>query len=361
VKAFGSLFIADLKQFFRERTALFFTFAFPILFMVIFGFVFSGDDDVNYDIGLVDQDNSSASGQIAEALRQVPIFTVITEGSLEDDLNNLRRGDLDAVVLIPQGLQTNISAGQVTGLTVYYDPSDTTSAPIILSVLNEIVNVINRQLTNSPVLVELDQQSVQVRNLRNIDYLVPGILAMSILFLGLFGSLTLVDWRERKILKRFGATPITHSTMIYSQVSYRLVLALLQALIIVLVARFAFGVTVLGNWFVLFGLILLGTLTFISLGYFIVSRVKTMEGAMPIIQLVQFPMLFLSGIFFPVDFMPDFMRPIIAIMPLTYLGDAMRQVMVEATPVYPLWVDVAVLGGWMIVSMFLAIWLFRWE
>ena len=82
---------------------------------------------------------------------------------------------------------------------------------------------------------------------------------------------------------------------------------------------------------------------------------------MPIIQIIQFPMLFLSGIFFPIEFMPDFMRPIIAIIPLTYLGDAFRQVMVDATPLYPLSLDIAVLGAWLVVCMILAIKLFRWE
>lgn len=361
MKAFGKLFIADLKQFFREKTALFFTFAFPLLFMIIFGFVFSGEQDVNYDIGVADQDSSFASRQIVEAVRQIPVFTVTGAGTLDGELARLRQGEIRAVVLIPEGTQSSIAAGVVTGITVYYDPSQTTSTPIILSVLNEAVNTMNRVLTGAPVLIEMDQQSVQTRALRNIDYLVPGILAMSILFLGLFGSLTLVDWRERKILKRFGATPITHATMMFSQVSYRLVLAVIQALIIVLVAYFVFQVTVIGNWFLLLGVILLGTLTFISIGYLVVSRVKTMEGAMPIIQLVQFPMLFLSGIFFPVDFMPGFMRPIVTAMPLTYLGDALRQVMVDAAPVYPFMVNIAVLSGWLIVCLALAIRFFRWE
>ena len=86
-----------------------------------------------------------------------------------------------------------------------------------------------------------------------------------------------------------------------------------------------------------------------------------MEGALPIIQIIQFPMLFLSGIFFPVEIMPDFMRPIIAIIPLTYLGDALRQVMVEATPLYPLILDIGVLSAWLVICMILAIKLFRWE
>ena len=113
--------------------------------------------------------------------------------------------------------------------------------------------------------------------------------------------------------------------------------------------------------FIKIGLVLLGALTFISIGYLAVSRARTTEGAMPIIQLIQFPMLFLSGIFFPIDFMPDFIRPVIQAMPLTYLGDAFRQVMVQATPLHPLWLDATVLAGWLVVSMALSIRFFRWE
>jgi len=149
--------------------------------------------------------------------------------------------------------------------------------------------------------------------------------------------------------------------VVSSQVVYRLILALAQTLIIIAIAYFVFNVQMVGNWLLLLGLVLLGALTFISIGYFAVSRARTVEGAMPIIQIIQFPMLFLSGIFFPVEIMPDFMRPIIAIIPLTYLGDAFRQIMVDATPVYPLMLDIGVLAAWFIVCMILAIKLFRWE
>jgi ABC-2 type transport system permease protein len=360
MKVFWTLLVADLRQFFREKTALFFTFGFPLLFMLIFGLVFSGSQDVSYNISLVDQDASTVSGQISGALKQINVFKV-TEGSYDDELARLKKGDIRALLVIPAGTQAAVTAGKPADITVHYDPTQTTSSQIILSVLSQATEAINQQLTRAPVLLQLRQESVQAHNLRNIDYLVPGILAMAILFLGLFGSLTLVDWRERKILKRFAATPISTATMIYSQVGYRLILALLQALLIIAVAYFVFKVSVLGNWLLLFGLVVLGTLTFISIGYFVVSRAKTTEGAMPIIQLVQFPMLFLSGIFFPIDVMPAFMRPVVQMMPLTYLGDAFRQVMVGGTPLYPLAVDVAVLGGWLVLCIVLAIKLFRWE
>lgn len=360
MRAFGKLLIADLKQFFRDRTALFFTFAFPILFIFIFGWVFSGAGDVSYDIGLINNDDSHIGEGISQVLHEIPIFE-LSEGELESQLEELEKGDLKAVIVIPADIESSINSGQPAEIQVYYDPTQTTSAQIIIPVLRQAVDEINRQLTQQPLLLRLSEESIQAHDLRDIDYLVPGILAMSVLFLGLFGSLTLVERREKKILKRFGATPLRRSTMVFSQVIYRLILAVIQTLIIIAIAYFVFNVQMVGNWFILLGLVLLGTLTFISIGYFAVSRARTTEGAMPIIQIIQFPMLFLSGIFFPVEFMPDFIRPILAIIPLTYLGDAFRQVMVEATPLYPLSMDIAILVGWLVVCMLLAIRLFRWE
>jgi len=360
MKAFNRLLVANFRQFVRDRTALFFTFAFPVLFMLIFGFVFSGGDDISYDIGLVNEDNSATGEGISMALQGIPIFE-ISPGELDSKLGELRGGEIDAVVIIPADVEASIDKGEMVYVTVYYDPSQTTSAQIILPVLRQVIDAVNIQMTGQPVLLELAEESIQAHELGYIDYLVPGILAMSVLFLGLFGSLTLVEWREKKVLKRFGATPLHRSVMVSSQVVYRLILALAQTLIVIGIAYFIFNVQMVGNWLVLFGLVLMGALTFISIGYFAVSRAKTVEGAMPIIQIIQFPMLFLSGIFFPVEIMPDFMRPILAIIPLTYLGDAFRQVMVDATPVYPLMLDVGILAAWFVVCMILAIKLFRWE
>jgi len=360
MKSFLKLLISDLKQFFRDRTALFFTFAFPIFFIFLFGWIFGGMGDVSYKIGLVNNDDSSIGEGISQMLHEIPIFE-ISEGEQDSQIEELKQGDIKAVIVIPADIASSVGSGELSEITVYYDPTQTTSSQIIIPVLRQAVEEVNRQLTQQPPLLQLSEESIQVHDLRDIDYLVPGILAMSVLFLGLFGSLTLVERREKKILKRFGATPLHRSTMVFSQVVYRMVLALVQTLIIIAIAYFVFDVQMVGNWFVLLGVVLLGTLAFIGIGYFAVSRARTTEGAMPIIQLIQFPMLFLSGVFFPVEFMPDFMRPIMDALPLTYLGDAFRQIMVEATPLYPLWIDIAVLGGWLVVSMVLAIILFRWE
>jgi len=360
MKAFRRLLVASFKQFLRDRTALFFTFAFPVLFMVIFGFVFGNAEDVSYDIGLVNNDDSALGVQVSQAIQEVSIFKV-TEGQIDEMLAELKDGDLRAVIEIPADLGSSVSSGVPADLKLYYDPSETSSTQIILSVVSQLVGQINQQVTNQPPLLALSVQSVASHNLRTIDYLVPGILAMSIMILGLFGSLTLVEWREKKVLKRFAATPLRRSTIVSSQVAYRLVLALVQTAIIIAIASLAFDVQMVGSWLLLIGLVLLGTLAFVTLGYLAVSRARTVEGAMPIVQILQFPMLFLSGIFFPVEFMPDFMRPIVTAIPVTYLGDALRQVMVDATPLHSMTTDLAVLAAWFVGCLLLATRLFRWE
>lgn len=360
MRAFRKLLIANFKQFFRDKTAVFFTFAFPLIFIGIFGLVFGGEETVNYNIGLANYDNSAIGAGISQTIKDIPIFEV-SEGELSDKLTELKDGDLRAVVVIPADIEASIAAGRAVAITVYHDPSQTTSVQIILPVLRQVVGEIDRQLTQQPVVLTLAEESILSQNLRYIDFFVPGILAMSIMMTGFFGVMPLVEWREKKVLKRLGVTPLRRSTVVFSQVAFRLVLTVLQAIILLGVAYFAFNVQVIGNWFMLLGLLLLGTLSFISIGYLVASRARTVEGAMPIINLITFPMMFLSGIFFPVEIMPDFMRPVVAAFPLTYLGDAFRQIMVDATPLHPLIIDVAVLGGWLIVCMVLAIRFFRWE
>ncbi len=360
MRAFRKLLIANFKQFFRDKTAVFFTFAFPLIFIGIFGLVFGGGETVNYNIGLANYDTSAHGQGISQALKEITIFE-ISEGELDDKLMELEDGDLSAVVVIPADMEATIAAGRAVAITVYHDPSQTTSAQIILPVLRQVVGEINRQLTQQPVLLTLAEESILSQNLRFIDFFVPGILAMSIMMTGFFGVIPLVEWREKKVLKRLGVTPLRRSTVVLSQVAFRLVLTVLQAIILLGVAYFAFNVQVIGNWFILFGLVILGTLSFISIGYLVASRVRTVEGAMPIINLITFPMMFLSGIFFPVEIMPDFLRPIVEALPLTYLGDAFRQIMVGAPPLHSLSTDIIVLSGWFVICMVLAIRFFRWE
>jgi len=224
-----------------------------------------------------------------------------------------------------------------------------------------VLDGLDRELGQRPSLIQVNEKTLQSQDLRFIDFFVPGILAMALMQLGIFAAVPLVVERENKVLKRLGATPLRRSTMVGSVVAFRLLVALGQAALIILVARLIFGVPMMGNWFFLVGMVILGTLTFLSMGYMLSAFAKTQETVMPLLMAVQFPMMFLSGIFFPVEFMPDFMRPVVAAMPLTYLADSLRQIMVDSSALHSHLINTTALGGWFVTCLVVAVRFFRWE
>ena len=202
---------------------------------------------------------------------------------------------------------------------------------------------------------------MQTQNISNAAYFVPSILAMALMQLGIFASIPLVSQREKQILKRLAATPLSRITFVGSNVVMRLIIAALQTILIVGIGAWLFGVTIVGNVLVVVGFIALGALTFLAVGYIIAAWARTEETANAGTSIVQFPLMFLRGIFFPISFMPGWLQPVAAAMPLTYLADALRQTMVGGAAYASLAVDALVLGGWMLVCFLIAARFFRWQ
>ena len=368
MNALLSLTRANLKSFVRDRAALFWTIAFPVIFIFLFGTLFSGGGSADYKIGWVDLDSSAASEQLHQAFDGVPVLT-ITPTDEAAGLASARDGSLDAVIVVPAGFGTAVSAatgaaspGQAA-VTLYADPSDTSTTGTINQIVAAVLTGMNQELSGRPPVLTLKTASIQgTATLNGASYFVPSILAMAIMQLGLFGTAQpIVQLRDQGILRRLGATPLPRGVWLLSQVAMRMSVALLQAAIIVMLGMVAFQVPMLGSWLVLVGFVLLGGLMFISLGYVIAAFSKNQESASGISSILSFPLMFLSGLFFPVDFMPAFLKPVVAIVPLTYLADALRQIMVGSNPLHPLMLDAAILGGWFLVCLVISVRFFKWE
>ena len=361
MRAFWKLFIANLKEFVRDRMALFWMLAFPVFFIFLFGTIFSGEESTTFEIGLVVEDSGPAGAGIAEAFEQVPVFEV-QRGDLEEELEALKKGDRRAVVVLPESLGQAIAQKQPVEIRVYYDPSNQTTSQVILSILRQVLEEVDRRISGAPRLLKMSEQTILSKRLRNIDYFLPGVLAMALMQLGIFGTaLPLISLRERHVLRRLSATPLPRSTLLAATVAHQLLTGMTQAALILTIGALIFHVHVVGSWPLLAGLVALGGATFIALGFFVAAISPTEESGHAIAQLINFPMLFLSGTFFPVEVMPKWLRPVADAMPLTYLGDAMRQVMVGASALHPIWLDAAVLGGWLVLCVALSVRFFRWE
>nr|MBA2254732.1 ABC transporter permease [Chloroflexota bacterium] len=229
-------------------------------------------------------------------------------------------------------------------------------------IVGQVIGSINLSLSGTPPALAVGSRPLQAEeDLTAAAYFVPSILAMALMQLGVFAAIPLAAQREKLILKRLGATPLRRWALVGSNIVMRLLIAAVQAAIIIGIGMVLFDVQVIGSLLLVAGLVALGALTFTAIGYVIASYARTEESANALTSVVQFPLMFLSGIFFPIDFMPEFLRPVAAIMPLTYLGDALRQVMVGGTPYVALGIDVAVLAVWLVVSFAISARFFRWQ
>ncbi len=359
------LTIANIKSYYRDRAALFWTIAFPVIFVILFGSIFSGGP-TTFNVGWVDQDQSSASAQLREGFAAVGLLE-LKDATQADALAQMQDGTLDAVIVVPAGLGAAMTTSTPEGttavpfqLTLYTDPSKQSASGTIQQVVGQVVGGINQTLSGKPPALAVQAQPIQTENLTSAAYFVPSILAMALMQLGVFAAIPLVAQREKQILKRLGATPLARSTLVGSNVFTRLLIAVVQTMIIIGIGVLLFGVSVLQPLAVA-ALVVLGAVTFVSIGYVIASYARTEDSANTLASVVQFPLMFLSGIFFPIAFMPQWLQPVAAFLPLTYLGDALRQTMVGGAAYAPLYVDVLVLAGWLIVSFLISARFFRWQ
>ncbi|MGH2484910.1 MAG: ABC transporter permease [Ktedonobacterales bacterium] len=356
------LYVASVKEFVRDRGALFWTLAFPLLFIVLFGVIFAGGGSANYTVGIVNQDNGPVSQQIIQAYNGIKSFTIKT-GTFDEEMSQLKKGNLDMLIVLPAGLTQAVHSNQTTNVRMYYDPTQgQADAQIKLGITQQVLDGFNQHyMTQRPPLA-LQPNSVASTKITGEDFLVPGILAMALMQLGLFATtMPLVSLRQDQVLRRLGATPLPRWKLLASQVLLRLTIGLGQTGLILGLAISAFHVHIIGNYLALLGIVVLGALAFIGLGYLLASVSKSVESANGLVSAVNFPMMFLSGIFFPLAALPAFLSPVVRALPLTYLGDAARQVMLGSTPAFPIMVDVAVLAGWLVVCSLLSLRLFKWE
>ncbi len=358
-----ALTVANIRSYVRDRAALFWTLAFPLIFIFMFGFIFQEGGQSRLVLGWVDDDGSAAAWELRNAFTEQE-GTEIAPESRDSALARMREGNLDGVIVVPAGYGEAIAAGTEgsggpTPILVYSDPSQSNQTAAVYQSVQAVLGVIN--LGGRPPLVIPQPETLQTENLNFISYFVPSMLGLSVMQVGIFAAIPLVADREKLILKRLAATPLRRWQLVGSNVLMRLLIALVQAVIIIGVGVALFDVEIVGSFLLTALFVVLGAMAFLALGYVIASFAKTEDSANGMTSVVQFPMMFLSGTFFPLDEMPAFLQGIARVIPLTYLSDALRQVMVGGAAFAPLWVCALVLAGWLVACFAIASRTFRWQ
>jgi ABC-2 type transport system permease protein len=363
MQALLALTRANIRSYVRDRAAVFWTIAFPLVFIVLFGFIFQGSGAARLTLGWVDTDTSAASVKLKAGFEALEGVTLV-DTTLEDAKSQMQTGKVDGIIVVPAGYGASLDAAAASGgepvkIDVYTDPSQPQGAGSVYQAVGTVLGVVN--LGGRAPLVVPSPQTVQTTDINAISYFVPSMLGLSIMQVGIFAAIPLVADREKLILKRLAATPLKRWQLVGSNVLMRILIVFAQAIIIVSVGTILFGVEVTGPLILVAGFVTLGAMAFLALGYLIASFAKTEDAANGMTSMIQFPMMFLSGAFFQIDQMPQFLQVVARIIPLTYLADALRQVMVGGAAFAPLWVCAAVLFGWLAVCFGIAARKFQWQ
>ncbi|MDI6874107.1 ABC transporter permease [Candidatus Solincola sp.] len=362
MRAFLKVVIYDLKMTLRQREAVFWLLLFPILLMAILGLVFGGSGEIRLSVGLVDIDGSPVSRAVVEAFEGIDALKVeVGEEGVEREA--LREGKRNAILIIPEGFGDRVSAGRTGEVVMLVNRSEMTTAQVTSSTLRGILEKVGQAMTGAPEVIAVrEEEAGGTKDFEYIDFMIPGILAMVIMFSGLTGySLEIATYREKGILRRIRVSPLPLSTFLAGGIVSVLLFSILQAVVLVAFGVLAFGMKLQGNYLGMALLVLLGSLSFLAVGFLIASLTRNSRSAGLAAQAIGLPMMFLSGIFFSLEWVPVPVRVIARCLPLYYLGDGLRGVMIDAAHLADIWVDVVVLVGVGVAAFLAAVRFFRWE
>lgn len=345
---------ANFTMSLRNRAALFWNLAFPALFIVIFGVVFGRGTTVQFDVGVAGPESAFRDGVVA-ALQANPSFVVST-GDEADEMQALADGNRGVVAVFSS--QADASAGSLPAVTLYYNATQGPVSQVAVGAVRQTLI----DVAGGPPPLPIEERPVTAQDVSFMDVFAPGILAMSLMNSGVIGLATaFVTYRERGILRRIRVTPFPLTSFILARVISQLLVAGLQAVILIGMAWVFFGLHLRGNPLVLLLAIVAGALAFLAIGFAISGVAPNAETAASYANLVTFPMLFLSGIFFSMENAPAWLRPITKVLPLSYLVDALREPMSFGNGLSAIWLDLLALILTFIIAMAIAVRFFRWD
>ena len=364
-----SLTAASMKIYFRNRQAIFFSLFIPLLIMVIFGLL-DFDRFEGAEVGIVDLAGNEASAAVIERLTGRGDELLDVEiGTLEYETERLQEGRIDALFVIPAGFGEEGVRSVVQATTDERSPQ---RAALAVTLVGQVLSAVAIERYGPPPEVsrsggvELTQATLRGDDRSYTAFLVPGIVAMSIMQLGIFGVVfALVQFRQQGVLRRLRAAPVNPAQFLFAQISTRLTVSVLQTLILLFAGMILFDLTVgngnLASWALVLALAIVGGILFVTMGLAISGVARTEEVAAPVTNLISMPMMFLSGVFFPLDALPGAVTAVTQFLPLTYLADAIRAVVTDGAGITDIWPELAGLGAWAGAVFIAAIRLFRWE
>ena len=347
---------ASFRSIMRSPSAVIFTLAFPLIFILVFGFMGGGRIQVNLAI----EPGSDLNNPVISALEQVAIIRLHKDKNNEEIESSLEKGNLDAAITVKK----NTVAVPAYLTDVKYTSASPDKANILKSILNSLLFQINTRDVE-PSVASLHESTVTGRLYRSIDFILPGQLGFALLSTGVFGTaFVFFNLRQTLVIKRFFATPVRRSSIILGEGLARIGFSLLGALFIIVLGRYFFNFTLIHGLITVINMLLLavlGLIVFMGFGFVVSGIAKSESVIPPISNIITLPQFLLSGTFFPIDAFPTWLQPISRALPLTYLNDAMRKIAYEGAGLWDVRMQIFIIMIWGMVVYAVAVKVFKWE
>jgi ABC-2 type transport system permease protein len=367
----GKRIFSDFKVFsrgyLRNKFGLFFGLVFPVILILIFGAIFSGNNSATINVYAQDKDTGPfPSPQMNIGLQFLNAFSnstvkIIMVNASENFPQYLAAHSTSDGIVIPANFSASYLAGQPVNVTVYGNPTSTSSM-IVAETVTGVINGFNLNYykQNAILIIGIKPATVNTQQTKYVDFLIPGLIGFSILVSPMFSLVNISsEYKKTKLFKQLSLTPLTKMEWLASKITWYFVLTVASFLLMVAVGVFVFGAHVTLT-FGLLPFLILGPTLFASLGMLVGTVTKDPETAGVIGNIVTFPMMFLSGTFFPISIMPTYLQNIAHILPLFYVIEGLNNVMVYGNYTGAI-IDIAVIAIITVVFFVLAVRLFKWR
>ncbi len=374
-----------MKIFLRDRQSIFFSLFFPVVFLGIFAFIRGGGPEP-IALGVANQSDSAAAARFVDALREDFAFSVV-DGDEDQLREQLVLGEQMLVLVLPPGFGNsqsgdapgrangperpsgaagargpNSESGQAAALRLLADTSQFNQMPLVRPMLEQKLMSIERELRGDAAMFDIEVENVQALSQSYLDFLLPGLLGMMLMQLSIAGSgYNVVEFRRKGILKRLFVTPIMPRDFVAAIVAARLGIVLLQLTVLLAFALFVLDVRIIGNFAEFYFVAIIACLVFLNIGFCIGSMAKTQQSIIAIGNLVIFPQIVLSGVFYPIDAMPGFVQPFAQVLPLTFVVSGLRDIAVAGETLAQILPSLAGMAVWFVIGFALATKMFVWK
>ena len=337
-KRFLALFLTRNKEFIRDRSSLSWNILMPVLIVAGFSFAFSGDIGKQFKVGVINKSTASIQAKDFLNLKHIEFYKVTpTKSEVDRATKKVQRHQSD-MLLDAKTQQYWINTESPSGYLV------------------------EKILLGSSINHEFEKQTVSGKQVRYIDWVIPGILSMNMMFSALFGvGFVIVRYRKNGMLKRLKATPITAFEYLSAQVASRVILIMIVTAFVFYGTHYFVDFVMNGSHFDLFFIFALGALSMISLGLIIAARITSEETAGGILNLFSWPMMFFSGVWFSLEGASPIMQSIAEIFPLTHVTAAARAIMIDGAGLVDVSYNIIVLVVQSAVFLLFGAWFFKWD